>query len=126
MKKKLCISSFLIIFILFMSSVPAFESQSIKNDLTKKTNDIIYTNKPDLVEMRIYRCRGNGTIEETIKKMSYDEKEEMMRRLIQTDILNLTLNEVFEEKLEILKEYDLVSNDIVLKDIINLSVKMML
>jgi hypothetical protein len=41
----------------------------------------------------------------------------MMDKLMQTEISNLTPKEIFEEKLEILKEYKLIQNNTTLEDI---------
>jgi hypothetical protein len=123
MRKKLRIVSIGVVILLVLTYVPTLTPQPInknaENSLTNILTPEIRTGDVDITEIRVYHIRKDGGFEVTVKNMTSDENKEMMNRLIQTEISNSTPKEIFEEKLEILKEYDLVSSNITLKDILD-------
>ena len=123
MRKKLRIVSIGVVILLVLTYVPTLTPQPInknaENPLTNTLTPGIRTGDVDITEIRVYHIREDGSFEVTVKNMTSDENKEMMNRLIQTEISNSTPEEIFEEKLEILKEYDLVSSNITLKDIMD-------
>ena len=70
-------------------------------------------------EIGVYYFRKDGGFEKTVKRLTFDDKEDLMNKLNQTVRSNLTLKEKFEKELEILKEYELVSINITLEDILD-------
>jgi len=113
-----------LLLILTSFSIPGAQSVEMdaKNQLTNTLNPTDSgekTSKSDMIEIRVCQFQKNGDLKETVKKLTSDENLEMMDKLMQTEILNLTPKEIFEEKLEILKEYKLVSSDTTLEDIMD-------
>ena len=124
MLKNLRIVSIGVIILLVLTYIPTIISQPIninaENPLTNTLISRIQKEDVDLVEIRVYHIKEDSSYEVTAKNMTSDENKEMMNELIQTEISNLTPKEIFEEKLEILKEYKLVSSNIMLEDILDL------
>jgi hypothetical protein len=123
MRKKLWIVSIGVVILLVLTYVPTLTSQPINKNaegpLTNILTPRVQTGIVDITEIRVYHIRENGDFEVTVKNITSNENEEMMNKLIQTEISNLTPKEIFEEKLEILKEYGLVSSNITLEDIMD-------
>ena len=124
MRKKLRIVSIGVIILLVLTYVPTLTPQPInKNAENPLSNNLITgirTGDVDIIKVRVYHITEDSSCEITEKNMTSDENKEMMDRLIQTEISNLTPKEIFEEKLKILKKYELVSNNITLEDILDL------
>ena len=123
MRKKTWIISIGLVLLLVLTSFPTLNSQSIrinaKGPLTNTLAPEKKTGNPDMVEMRIYQSREDGSFEETVKELTVDENDELMNKLTQTAGSNLTVKEKFEGQLEILKEYELVPSNITLEDIMD-------
>jgi len=128
MKAKTWIVSIGMILILVLTqiSTPCTQSVEIENDAKNQltnteniTDPEEKTSKPDTVQIRVYQFQKNEDTDKTIKNLTSDENLEMMDKLMQTEISNLTPKEIFEEKLEILKEYKLIPNNTTLEDIMD-------
>jgi len=128
MKAKTWIASIGMILILVLTQIltPCTQSVEIENDpknqLTNTENikdPEEKTLKPDTIQIRVYQFQKNGDTDKTVKNLTSDENHEMMGKLMQTEISNLTPKEIFEEKLEILKEYKLIPNNTTLEDIMD-------
>ena len=126
MKEKIWIAGIGMALLLVLTSFSIPGTQSIemdaKSQLTNALNFIApgeKTSKSDTVEIRVCQFQKNGDLKETVKKLTSDKNMEMMDKLMQTEISNLTPKEIFEGKLEILKEYELVSSNITLEDILD-------
>jgi hypothetical protein len=126
MKEKIWIAGIGMALLLVLTSFSIPGAQSIEMDAKNQlTNALNFTDpgektsKSDTVEIRVCQFQKNGDLKETVKRLTSDENLEMMDKLMQTEISNLTPKEIFEEKLEILKEYDLVSSNITLEDIMD-------
>ena len=74
-----------------------------------------------MLEMRDYNYKEDGSFEEFVKKMTFDENEELMSDLNLNARTNLTLKEKFEENFKILKKYELISDDVYLEDIVDIN-----
>ena len=126
MKEKIWIAGIGMALLLVLTSFSIPGAQSVemdaKNQLTNALN-FTYpgekTSKSDTVEIRVCQFQKNGDLKETVKKLTSDKNMEMMDKLMQTEISNLTPKEIFEEKLEILKEYKLIPNNTTLEDIMD-------
>ena len=123
MQKKIRIVSIGVVILLILTYVPTFTSQPINKNaedpLTNILTPRVQTGIVDIIEIRVYHIKEDKSFEVTVKNITSNENEEMMNKLIQTEISNLTHKEIFEEKLEILKEYELVSSNITLEDILD-------
>jgi hypothetical protein len=116
MKRKAWTLSIAVAVILITVSFPTINSQSIdKVNTDPITKEIKLCEK---VELRIFHIKGNGGFTKTIKEIPVDDHKEMMKKLAEIKDLNLTLREQFEEKLQILKEYEIVSNETTLNEIL--------
>ena len=126
MKEKIWITSIGMTLLLVLTSLSIPSAQSVevdaKNQLTNMLNPINprgETSKSDTIEIIVYQFQKNGDREKTEKKLTSKENLEMMNKLMQTEISNSTPKEIFEEKLEILKEYKLISSKTTLEDIMD-------
>ena len=123
MKRKIWIVSVGVTLLLFFSAVSTPQSQSIRiNTENILKNSLIpreETKNTDIITIKVCQFQKDGSFEEISKELTSEENNEMMDKLMKTEISNLTPKEIFEEKLDILKEYNLVSNNIALKDIID-------
>jgi hypothetical protein len=126
MKEKIWIAGIGMVLLLVLTSFSIPGAQSVemdaKNQLTNMLNPMNprgKTSKSNTIEMIIYQFQKNGDIDKTVKKLTSNENLEMMDKLMQTEISNLTPKEIFEEKLEILKEYKLISSNTTLEDIMD-------
>ena len=123
MRKKLRIVSIGVVILLVLTYVPTLTSQPINKNaggpLTNILTPRVQTGIVDITEIRVYHIKEDKSFEVTMKNITSDENKEMMNKLIQTEISNLTPKEIFEEKLEILKEYKLVSSNTTLEDIMD-------
>jgi len=113
-----------LLMVLASFSIPGAQSVEMdaKNQFTNALNHMNprgETSKSDTVKIRVCQFQKNGDLKETVKKLTSDENLEMMGKLMQTEISNLTPKEIFEEKLEILKEYKLISSNTTLEDIMD-------
>ena len=122
--KKIRIVSIGVVILLILTYVPTLTSQPINKNaegpLTNILTPRVQTGIVDIIEIRVYLIKENKNFEVTVKNITSNENEEMMNKLIQTEISNLAPKEIFEEKLEILKEYELVSSNIKLEDIMDI------
>ena len=128
MKEKTWITGIGMALLLVLTSISIPDAQSVeiemdaKNQLTNTlnlTDPEEKTSKPDTIQIRVYQFQKNGDMDKTVKNLTSDENLEMMDKLMQTEISNLTPKEIFEEKLEILKEYKLIPNNTTLEDIMD-------
>ena len=123
MKKKKWILSIGISFLLVLTIIPVINSQSKCLDLEKSGEDRSISESPlggsDTMVMNIYHFKKDKSIEKTQKKLTLIEGETLMNQLTQNDESDLLLSKIFNEKLDVLKSYDLVSNNIALEDIVD-------
>ena len=123
MKRKLWIISIGVVLLLVFSSLSTLQSQSIRMNAQNTLKNTLIpkeeTENLDMIKIRVCHFQEDGSFEEISKELTSEENKEMMGKLMKTEISNSTPKEIFEEKLEILKEYDLVSSNITLKDIMD-------
>lgn len=110
-----------VVLLLFISTFPIIDSLSIKvnaeNKITNKFSFIEKIKKPDIVEINIYIYPKNDVVKKIVKELPTYIMDELMDRLIQVELLDVSFRELLDEKFEILKEYGLVSSYITLEDI---------
>ena len=73
------------------------------------------------ITMNVYQYKEDKTYEITEKELTLEERDALMDELKQVEESGLTLIEIFEKKLEILKDYELVSSDMTLEDVLDVS-----
>ena len=121
MKKKLCIFSIGTAILLVLTCFPTNASQPIwlggKNSVIETTRKM--TGNSDTVLINVYHLKEDGTIDKAVKELPVNEHETLIGELNQVERSGKTLKEIFEEKLQILKDYKLVSNDLTLEDILD-------
>ena len=87
---------------------------SLKHFIPEKNNGFISN-----VKMKIYSFGNNGQFKKVVKKISVDEKEELMSQLYEVAQSDLSLKQKFEEELSKLKEHNLIPTDTKLEDFID-------
>ncbi|HID25044.1 MAG TPA: hypothetical protein EYP23_01065 [Thermoplasmata archaeon] len=120
-KKSVILSAAALIVLSSFSS--AVNPQLINADVENSDVDTFEekTGEADVVEIRVLHVGKNRVFKETVKKLTLDEKKELMERLTSTLESSLTLKEKLEEELEILKEYELVADNTSLQGIVDVN-----
>lgn len=75
----------------------------------------------EIIKIKVIHRKQDGTLEESVKEISKVKHEAMMTEIKSTAKAGLTLREVFEEKLQIIKDYGLVPDDLTLEDILDVT-----
>jgi len=123
MNRKRGIISFGIILLLVITSFPTFNSQStdiiVKNSTNYQIKSKDNVKNSEIIDINVIQSWKKGDVKITTKKMTSYDKNEMMKKLMQINTSNLNPKEIFKEKLEILKEYKLVSDELSLDEIID-------
>jgi len=121
MKKKLCIFSIGTAILLVLTCFPTNASQPIwlggKNSVIETTRKM--AGDSDTVLINVYHLKEDGTIDKAVKELPVHEHETLIGELKQVERSGKTLRGIFEEKLQILKDYELVSNDLTLEEILD-------
>ncbi|MCK4332061.1 MAG: hypothetical protein KAV40_00605 [Thermoplasmatales archaeon] len=137
--KKILPLSIVIIIIFSMVEVIALPSENIKLETTSASSsqpikanvnpftiveDKSFYDESSLsgegpLRMLVYHIKEDGSVERTLKKMTISQRREFMKKLAQTS--KSTVMEQLEEKLAIFKEYELVSPELSLEDIIGVN-----
>lgn len=121
MKKKLCIFSIGAAILLVLTCFPTNASQPIwlggKNSVIETTRKM--TGDSDTVLINVYHLKEDGTIDKTVKELPVNEHETLIGELKQVERSGKTLRGIFEEKLQMLKNYELVSSDLTLEEILD-------
>lgn len=122
MNKKICISCVGAAILLILSCFPPVVASIVNNDGCLKIN--AYRSKQiskqsDTVEYAIYHIKEDKTYEKEIKVLTVEKSKAMWAELKSTEHKDLTLNEIFEEKLEIMKNYGIVSSEITLNEFVD-------
>ncbi len=121
MKKKLCIFSIGAAILLVLTCFPTNASQPIwlggKNSVIETTREM--TGDSDTVLINVYHLKEDGTIDKAVKELPVNEYETLMEELKQVERSGKTLRGIFEEKLQMLKNYELVSSDLTLEEILD-------
>ena len=76
------------------------------------------------LRMLVCHIKEDGSVEKTLKKMTFSQRKELMKKLNQPPNIS-NIKEQLEEKLEIFKEYELVSPETTLGDIININTEIL-
>jgi hypothetical protein len=103
-------------------SIPAFQSQSIIDNINISNNTSITNIKKDNIDnikFMVCQFQKDGIHKKNVKELTSKESYDMMIKLINTKVTESTPKEIFEEKLLILKEYNLVSSNISLNDLMD-------
>jgi hypothetical protein len=116
-KKNLWVVSIVASMLLILTSFPVVNIQSAKITSGK----LILDDEEDLrlVELRIYHIKEGGKFTKWVRKIAWSTYKALVRALSESTDLNLTAKKQLEKKLEILKEYNLVPENITLKDIVD-------
>lgn len=121
MKKKLCIFSIAAVVLLVLTCFPTNASQSIwlreNYSVMRAAEDLTEDSDPLLI--KVIHIKEDGTIDEAVKELPINEHETLMNEVKQVERSGKSLRGIFEEKLQILKNYELVSNDLTLEDILD-------
>ena len=122
MNKKICIFCVGAAILLILSCLPPVVGNIVKDDARLKMN--AYKSKQiskqsDTVEYAIYHIKEDKTYDKEIKVLTVEKSKAMWEELKSTENKDLTLTEIFEEKLEIIKNYGIVSSDMTLEEFVD-------
>lgn len=125
MKLQIKIISIFITALFVLTFIPIYASPvsrdyirnvSIQNDNFSKINENLNT-----VKIRVINIKEDGTFEKTIKTITREQQKTLWEELKNIDDLDLSLLETFESKLQVLKDYKLVSSDLKLEQIMDVN-----
>lgn len=121
MRKKLCIFSIGAAALLILTCVPSIASQphliNTVNSAMKTSQE--YTGDSEIIKINVYHLKEGGVVDKTLKEITKGEHEAMMAELKQATESGSNLREIFESKLQIMKNYEVVPDDLTLEDIID-------
>jgi hypothetical protein len=123
MPKKIWIFSITASVILILTFFP---TQPVSSTVLNKKNAITETYKEiktseNTIKMKIFHIKEDGTYVNAVRELTSEENKALKDELRQTEKSGTTIKEMFEEKLEILKKYELVSSDLTLEDVLDVS-----
>jgi hypothetical protein len=105
--------------LLILTCFPTIPSQSLgfgkEKSLIERSRD---KGNGTIIEMNVIQIKEDGTYLKIVKELTIGERQELMDKLLNAETLGETPREIFGEKLNILKNYGLVSNDLELEDLI--------
>jgi hypothetical protein len=121
MKKKLCIFSITTVILLVLTCFPINASPPISlgenHSVMGPTKDLTEGSFNMLVN--VIHIKEDGTVVKELKELPRSEHRILMNEVKQVEGSVKSLRGIFEEKLQILKNYNLVSNDLTLEDILD-------
>lgn len=120
MKKKIWILSIGAAVLLVLAFFPTIGSEPVDENLmigSGTSNEMM--GNPGTATISVYYFKEDGTCEKTFKELTLAEREALIDELMQVAGSDLSLKDKFEEELRIFKEYELVSSDITLEDIVD-------
>ncbi len=124
MNKKIYLFSVFTIFILLLTIFPNYSSQSLAKGLFQSDNTINISNSETenigYGYLNVIKCGKDKKAEKTVQKLSKAEIDNLMKELNEIARSDLDILEIFEKELEKLKEYNLVSINTNLEDIIDI------
>lgn len=123
MRKKIWIFSITAAVILILTFFP---TQPVSSTVLNKKNAIIETyeeikTSENTIKMKILHIKEDGTYVNAVKELTSEENKALKDELRQTEKSGTPIKEMFEKKLEILKKYELVSSDLTLEDVLDVS-----
>ena len=125
MKRKICILSIGATIMLILTFFPAIAlelPEATDENLTMEPSESEeMTGNSGTITMNVYHYKEDKTYEITEKELTLEERDALMDELKQVEESGLTLIEIFEKKLETLKDYELVSSDMTLEDVLDVN-----
>jgi hypothetical protein len=123
MRKKIWIFSITAAILLILTFFP---TQPVSSTVLNKKNAIIETYKEiktreNTIKLKIYHIKEDGTYVNAVKELTSEENKALKDELRQTEKSGTPIREIFEKKLGILKKYELVSSDLTLDDVLDVS-----
>ena len=122
MKKKIYMLSTGVTILLLLTFFPTIKSYRFNTyDETSVNSSLLNIDNKwdDTSKIIVYHFKEDGHVDRDVKKVTQVESENLMNNLTQTEKSESTLKTIFEKKLQILKAYELVSDDTDLEDIVD-------
>ena len=125
MKRKIWILSIgaaiMLVLTFFPSSALELPEATDENLMMETPESEEMTGDSGTITMSLYHYKEDKTYEITEKELTLEERDALMDELKQVEESGLTLIEIFEKELEILKDYELVSSDMTLEDVLDVN-----
>ena len=117
-KKQVIMVGFTILVLLTIPCIQTIEAESnlIKSPLKKETNPIL-----DDINILVYFSGTDGSFERNIISLSKDIYNVFLQKISDISNMDLTLEELFEQKLQLMKEYGIVPQHITINDLLDFS-----
>jgi len=116
----LCIG---IVLLLIFPAISSGSSELISINTNKellKNNPVEKIGGSETVRMRVLLCDENGKVKDSIVRLDKEDKNKLLEKINQIDFINLTLEEIYKEKIKLLKKYGIISDDFDLEKLIDL------
>lgn len=114
-------AAFLLVLTVFQCiaiDTPVIDNENLKVGLSGSTNT---KGDSGIVKISVYHIKKDKTYEKTVKELSKEQVDSLWKELKTIETKGLALVEIFDAKLQILKNYNLISNDLQLNDIIDVN-----
>ena len=107
--------------LLILTCFPSITSQphllNTINSAIKTSQE--FTGDSEIIKISVYHIKEGGVVDNKLVEITKGEHESMMTELKQATAAGSNLREIFESKLQIMKNYEVVPEDITLEDIID-------
>lgn len=126
MKKRMKIVILGIIALLVLTSFPSAITHKTKNIEKQQYPpiDALFPRKRmndnDTIKMCVINCKKDGNVEKTIKQLTFKENEELLSKIYEIAQLNFSIKQKLEAELNLLKKYNLISDNTKLEDFFDL------
>ena len=104
-----------------MATIPIIDSQQLKNNFIKNCKSKKGDLNSNIVKMNIYLYQKNGNFNRIVKELPVNIIDELMYKLNKIELSIGSYKKLFEEKFDILKEYDIISDNVTLNDIFDVN-----
>lgn len=118
MERKICLFSIGAALLLFLTCIPSGAMDITNNDqnLSQDTSD---NQLSETVKYNVFHIKGKRDYERKTIELTVEESKAMWEEFKSLEAQDLTPTEVFEAKFEILKSYEIVSNDMTLEQVVD-------
>jgi hypothetical protein len=122
MNRKIYIFSLAAAVLLIFSFIPSVATEISRQEdriegETIETDEIL--EESESIKIKVYHIKDDETYTEELKELTKEDAEALWGQMRSIDIEGLSLVEIYEKRLDLMKQYELVSHDLALSDLID-------
>jgi hypothetical protein len=125
-KRKYVFATIGIVALLLFLELPMIDAQAIQTNWASPERDPTTTSlsqergdSSNPVKLRVLLCKTDGSIEDSIVELTRKQKNDLFDQLGELETCQLSVKEFFEEKIRLLKQYDIVSDQITMSSLLS-------